>query len=131
MLVLCEFLTHGHFRPPEHHFQQMQPGAGTKPPYHLVRAVFLQLLLRLAALPFHLRIRSRGVDIFQFHDVAVRDVRITRLVRKHQKITVAVIQLYLRLHQIEGVQRQVGLEEALQVVLTADAVVDGGALLVT
>lgn len=61
----------------------------------------------------------------------MRDVRITRLVRKHQKITVAVIQLYLRLHQIEGVQRQVGLEEALQVVLTADAVVDGGALLVT
>ena len=26
MLVLCEFLAHGHFRPPEHHFQQMQPG---------------------------------------------------------------------------------------------------------
>lgn len=105
-------------------------GCGTKalPP---VRAVFLQLFLRLAALPFHFRIRSRGLDIFQFHDVAVRDVRITRLVRKHQKITVAVIQLYLRLHQIEGVQRQVGLEEALQVVLTADAVVDGGALLVT
>ena len=113
---------HGYLRSPENDLQQMQLRALAQALHHLVLTVPLQLSVRLPAFLLHLRIGCRRLQVFQLQDVAVGHVRIAPLVRQEQEVAVAVVQLDLRLHQVEGVQSQVSLEESLQVVLPQDAV---------